>query len=284
MSIKVKLKEDEQNKTEDVEVTELEKSEEITDEEIVEEDSSKKLELENARLQGQLEVLKSTPKPDKVDQNERARLQLLNDANNLSDEQFEAVYKATKSQTMTVFLDQQLRLNKQETSQRIFESEAKMELTNKYGKDFTKYKKELNECLEDASPAVRQDPERLTRFLERNFLALSKDDAPAEKKQVVKKEEDMQRRRIVSDFAKPGVDGSDLKKNEDPNKDVIKEEYKGLGSRWGIETESERKKYLGKVVYVPMNFGNGVTFSDPKKGFESNATASEKKKGRRLRA
>lgn len=281
MSIKVKLEKDAKAEDEIVEKEELEDVEDTGNADEQDNDrESRDLEIENAHLKGKLEALQIQPKKEaQMSQSERARIQLLNDTNNLTDEQFEGIYKAPKHQVMVTFLDQQLQNTKFENQQKLNESEAMQELAGKYGKDFSKYKKDLREALEDLSPAVRQDPERLSRALERQFLALSKlDESVVKKAPIKKKEDDMQRRKIITDFEKPGVaGGDDIKPPSDTSKsDELKPEHKELGSRW-FEKESERKQYLGKVVHVPMNFGNGVVFKDPKKGFEKVATGTDQK-------
>jgi len=272
MKVKLEKKEQELDSEDTTQEADELPDTEVVDEE-TEEDVAKKLEIENARLQGKLEAMEAKPKTVQDDPNERARIQLLNDSNSLDDETFEKIYRAPKHQVMATFLDQQLRTNQAKTNQKIAESEARMELASKYGKDVSKYRKELNEALEEASPEVRRDPERLAAYLERQYLAFEK--AEPVKKPVLKKEEDVHRRKIVQDFAKPGVDGSDLKKEDNSKKDELKDDLKQLGSRWGIETETERKKYLGKVVHVDMDFGSGVKLT--KTGFEKVAAGTDKK-------
>lgn len=269
--MKVKLEKDDKEQEEIQEITELPEGEEVV-EEAEEKDAARELELKNARLEGQIEAMKDKPKPQpEMDLAERQRIQVLNDTNGLDDETFEKIYKAPKHQVMATLLDSQIRTNQIKTNQRIAEAEAKAELSNKYGKDVSSFRKELNEALEDASPAVRQDPERLAAYMERQYLALSKQKEVM--KPAPKKEDDVQRRKIVQDFAKPSVEGADLKGKEEP-KDELKEDLKQLGSRWNIKTESERKKYLGKIVHVDMDFGNGIVLK--KSGFEV-ATPADKK-------
>ena len=275
MKVKLEKQEKQEEQEEQEEIQEedvLPEGTETTEAEVKEKDVARELELKNARLEGQLEAMKDKPKPQpEMDLAERQRIQVLNDTNGLDDEAFEKIYKAPKHQVMATLLDNQIRTNQSKTNQRIAEAEARAELSNKYGKDVSNFRKELNEALDDASPAVRQDPERLASFLERQYLALSKQNEV--KKLAPKKEEDVQRRKIVQDFAKPGVEGADLKSKEEP-KDELKEDLKSLGSRWDIKTESERKKYLGKIVHVDMDFGSGIVLK--KTGFEIGTPADKK--------
>jgi hypothetical protein len=92
-------------------------------------------------------------------------------------------------------------------------------------------------------------------------LLLEKENpTPLKKKQ----EADPMRRKIVDDFHKPNQDpnkGADKK-----NSDELAPELAEVGKRFGITTESERKKFSSP--YIPMDLGGGYKFEDPKKGFE----------------
>lgn len=264
MSIKVTVPKKEE------ELEELPEKEELETEveETVEENDERDLELENARLQGQVEVLSKKDAPASgQNSQEKARAQLLNDVNSLSEEQFSEIYHKSKTEVMATYLDHAVHTGNLETKERVASAEARMELTTKHGSDFLKYRKEVDAALQDASAEVKQDPERLARFMERQYLALKRENPP---KVIKKKEGDdtVNRKKIVSDFEKPDpVAGEHVSEEAEKKKnDELSPQDYALGKHFGITTKSEAE--LHKGLYVPMDFGNGITFKDPAKGFE----------------
>lgn len=228
-------------------------------EEISEKERLRKLELDNAEMRGRLSALQEK-KPTAVDQFQQTKLRVLTDINQMDDEQFEKLYKMQKHQASMAVMEQENAATKAESRRAVAEAEAKTELGIKYGTSFYEMKSQIEEALEDLSPEVRQDPKKLARYMERQYLALATQVKP---KKATEKEEP--RRRITPDFEQPNpVAIEKVKKSEDDEE--ITEVDRPLAKAMGLKTEKERKEYM--TDFVPMNLGGGVVFRDPEKGFE----------------
>jgi len=120
--------------------------------------------------------------------------------------------------------------------------------------------------LDDLSPEVRQDPKRLAKHMERQYLALQSE------KRISEPEKVDPRKRITSDFAKPSVGTVPGERAPvEVESDEIPAEYQPLSKAMGLTSEKERKEMMKRISdgeYVPMNLGGGVVFQDPNKGFE----------------
>ena len=235
--------------------------ENITDEDADQTPRERKLALEKAKLEGRLEVLEEKSKLTPAQNAKQQQLNAIYSDLSMDDDDFKEKYKGyNKTQILQAVNNEQ----QAETSVKISRLEAKNSLSRKY-KDFVEYEDQIEEALNDASPAVLQDPERLKKFMERNYQALSKDskkngDLPRLKPKL--KEEPV--KRIVKDFHAPTPKE---RKDDDSNEnDEIKEEDRVLAAKFKIHSESQRKKYMSE--FIPMDLGGGVTFVDPKKGFE----------------
>ena len=225
--------------------------------------AARRLELENAELKGKVEafqtIAKSTEKSNSTasKDEETWKNAALNDINILSDEEFIAKYKNNKMQVNTALL--QYDFQKQTASQRqqISELRAENRMTAKYS-NFSEYKDQIQEAMNDAAPEVKQDPERLTKVMERAYLAALNN--PSTKN----KEVPMDRRSIqTTNFEKPRAHVD--KKQE--NSDEIPVEYAPICNAFGIRSEKERQQYLN-TDEIETQFGNGYVLRDSKKGFE----------------
>lgn len=232
--------------------------------ETVEEDEALKLKIENAEMRGRLSILQKTERPvDAMTIHEQQKAIVFSDMNTHSDEQFEQKYKMPKHQASTTMLERDNALSKAETKRLHAESEAKSEMGAKYGTEFYKYKAQIEEAVEDLSEEARKDPKRVARFMEKQFLAMQKEEKPTLRQS---SKETEGRRKVVTDFAKPNAsaDNELHRKQEEP--DVIAEGDRELARNMGITSEKERLSYMGD--FVPMNMGGGKWLKDPSKGFE----------------
>lgn len=267
MALKVKVK----SKSEEEEVDELEneEGEEVDGADVVEDDDDEatRLKIENAEMRGKLSVLQKA-QGNPHSNHEQVKLQVFQDANNLSDEDFHKKYNMQKHMATASVLERENAMTKAETKQELAEARASSELSAKYGPEYFRHKEQIEETLADLSPEVRQDPKRLAKHMERVFKAVSTE-RPNAKPKSVKDGED--RRKVVKDFEKPTPDADARKGDEEEDKDEIEEQFRPLAKAVGIQTESERLHYkdlIDKGEFVPMELGGGVRFADPAKGFE----------------
>ncbi len=277
-TVEDELPEDKKNKGTDVDEDETADLDEITDDEDEGSDededevgSLRQVELEKARLEGELRALKGD-KTKPADQKRQYIQQVYADLA-MDDDEFKTKYRGyNKSQVVAAVHDE---VNADSNS-KISRLEAKNSLSRKY-EDFIDYEDAIDEALTDANPAVLQDPARLKKFMERAYISASKEH-PVEKTRVLKKgkaskEEPV--KRIVKDFHAPTPKASGKESEEgDDNQDEIKEEDRALAKRFGLTSEKQRKKYMSN--FIPMNLGGGVVFEDPKKGFEKKAKVAAK--------
>jgi hypothetical protein len=232
----------------------------------------RELELKNAKLEGQLELFNQNRGSQAANasvQEQQYMNQVYADLS-LADEDFVEKYKGyNKSQVIQAINQQQ---NFKQTSE-VSKLTAKNSLSRKYP-DFIEFEDKVDEALADANPQVLADPARLKAFMERQYLAISKDgkrDAlPKPKAGTGKKDEG--RKTIVgnSDFVPPSPKSGNSKKDGDGGADEIKAEDRELASRFGIKSEAQRKKFMSP--YIPMDLGGGYKFESPEKGFEKKAS------------
>ncbi len=231
-------------------------------------DRLRQLELENAELRGKTSALQSLSRPaDTQSQQNQWKTVILSDMNALSDEDFKTKYKYEKYQATAAILEQEYQASSAKTKQEIAELRAEQRLGSKYGKDFYEVKSEVDDMVSQASFEVRQDPEKLAKFMEKAYLAASKDKKPAVP--LVKGEEKPKGegvKRIVSSFEKPSPVPQGSGRNEE-GKDELPEEYRSLGKAFKITSEKERQELL-KDNYVPVELGAGLVFRNPEKGIE----------------
>lgn len=223
--------------------------------------------LEAAELRGQLKVLKGD-QPNGQNSHAQIKQAVFNDANSLSDEDFQTKYRMAKHMATASVLEREGAMTKSEMKQELAEARAASELSGRYGSEYYKHKDKIEETLADLSPEVRQDSKRLAVHMERVYKSLAidrpKPKTAAEKEEV--------RRRMTPDFEKPTIEaGNGKDKDENADKDEIEEAYRPLAKAVGLSSETERRKYKAMIdggEFVPMELGGGVTFSDPVKGFE----------------
>lgn len=263
--LKVKLgkkSEDEMDELPDEETDEVEGGD------VVEEDDElTRLKIENAEQRGRLSVLqKATSAP--ANNHDQVKLTVFQDANNLSDEDFQTKYKMAKHMATASVLERENAMTKAETRQELAEARASSELSARYGTDYFKYKDQVEDTLADLSSEVRQDPKRLAKHMERVFKAVSGERGAAKPKSVAG---DESRRKVVKDFEPPINDAAGKKPANDEHQDEIEEQYRPLAKAIGLSSESERLKFktiCDNGEFVPMELGGGVVFADPAKGFE----------------
>lgn len=231
--------------------------------------SRHQLEVDKARLEGELRALKGD-KTKPADQKRQYIQQVYADLA-MEDDTFKEKYRGyNKAQVVAAVHDE---VNADSNS-KISRLEAKNSLSRKYD-DFIDHEDAIDEALADANPAVLQDPVRLKKFMERTYIAASKEaenKAPTKMKGKVSKEEPV--KRIVKDFQPPTPKGGGNDEDDDEGQDQIKEEDRGLAAKFGLHSEKQRKKYM--TSFIPMNLGGGVVFEDPKKGFEKRKPVAAK--------
>ncbi len=227
----------------------------------------RQLEIEKARLEGEVKG-RTASAPVAIDTTKQLQAQVWADVNGMDDENFRTKYKYEKHQATAALLQDDLQKTKTANSQQIAELRAENRLASKYGKDFYEVKGEVDEMLSMASAEVRQDPEKLAIYLEKAYQAVRKDKPVDSDK---KKVETVNRSRINSGFEKPTPTPSGGKSKED-EKDDIAPEYRQIGRAFGITSEKERKQLASSDI-IPIEFGNGIVFRDPEKGFEKISAA-----------
>ena len=233
---------------------------EASESDVIEKDE-RDLELENARLKGRNEVLETLaakpskdPSSDQSKRDEELKTSILSDTDRLDDDSFQEKYQMSKIKAVTAIHKHDTEVTRSQGAESTARLEAKEELIEKYGKDYLKHKSKIEEALIDASPEVRRDPVRLARFMETQYLALSRAE---EKKPVVKKDENVDRRKIVNDFEKPNSSESASRREVQPDADLLPEEDRELAGHFGITKKSELKDLEGD--YIPMDIGGGMT-------------------------
>lgn len=221
-------------------------------------DSARKLELENAELKGKISafetISKTSPKADQPNSQDAWKTQALSDINVLNDEEFNAKYKYSKLQVNTAILQHEFNQQTSQQKTQFAELRAENQMISKHS-DFMDYKDAVREAINDASPEVRQDPERLSKVMERAYLAAVKEKPKAK--------ESMERKQIASNFERP-TPKTEIKK---PDNDEIPEEHRAICNKFGIKSEKERKALMASDD-CETDFGGGYVFRDREKGFE----------------
>jgi len=266
--MKVKIKKDqEEDLDKDLNATD-EEEDLITNQDDQEEDNSPKkserdLELENAKLQGKVEALSQKSKQNsaqsEVDKQEQLKAQVINHIDTLSDEDFEKSYNMSKVKAYKAISDHDRQLTETRSAESNARLEAKTDLVDKYGKSFQKYKYQIEDAIQDASPEVRKDPKRLYRFMEREFLALSSSDRDKNRPKNNDKDDKMNKR-IVRDFSPPTPkDDISSRKSEEDEDDFKSESDRELAGKFGFETHKQLKEARGN--YIDIDVGAGMKFT-----------------------
>lgn len=219
-----------------------------------EKETSRKLEIENAKLKGIVEGIEKANKPvSRETPQDNWKAVALSDINVLNDEEFETKYKHSKIQATTAIIQYDDQKRDLSTNQKFAKIEAENKLLRKYP-DLDEHSREIQEAIDDASPEVKQDPERLSKVIERAYLA-SKPTQP--------KGEKVERKQIQSNFEKPTQRAIAPKVENDE----IPVEFREVNRKFGITSEKERKALM-ESDDVPTEFGNGIIFRNSEKGFE----------------
>jgi hypothetical protein len=251
--------------------------------EIKKTDRERELEIELAEKRGELKALQKNAAPSNPTlTHEQTKQLVFADINNMSDEDFRKKYNQTKHAASMIVMDQDNRLTKAEAKTLHAEAEATGELGAKFGSDFYNFKDQILANIEDLSESARQDPVKLKRWMETQYLAMSKDAG----REVQRK--DTARRKIVQDFEKPIIQ-EPHKPSEEQN-DEIKDEIpaesdisdRALARHMNLFSEKERKELAkDNLIYVDMDLTGRdpsatekIRFHDPKKGFERVKIAS----------
>ena len=230
------------------------------------EEKAHRLELELAEAKGKLSVSQPSPRAEtpltlnaQEVQWQNTKNQVFGDASALSDEDFSERYKMSKADAKLQIYQYDNQIKDQKMAERTARMEAENTLLAKYGKEYGEVSDKVREAIQDASPEVRQDPEKLSRYLERSFKSIQVETL---KPKPVFRREETPIRRIVNDFERPSVSNSseEKSKNKDKN-DALEPEFAPLAAQFGITSKSERDQYrIDKNPYIEMDFGSGVTF------------------------
>lgn len=203
------------------------------------------------------------PEPEPEDANfkqwQESRSRVLADMR-LSDDEFEQHYKRSKADARFEMAEIDRQWESLRTNEKLAKAEANNQLIAKYGKDYLDAAPELKSVIRNLAPEIRQDPAKLEKELEWRFKAIQ-----ADRKPTPKKEPAPQRRIVDSGFERPNPAAPpEPAKRKESNE--IPEEFRPFCSAFGIETEQERKQYMSDNIL--MDFGNGTTFQDPRKGIQ----------------
>lgn len=232
-------------------------------------DRTRELELELAEKRGELKALRAGAGTGNGTMSlEQTKQLVFGDINNLSDEDFQKKYRQSKHAASMAVMDAESRQTKTEAKQLHAESSAVVDLSSKYG-DFGRFRSQILENVEDLSESARQDPERLKRWMERQYLALTRN----EDRPISKKSDD--RRKVVRDFEPPSpaavaepreVENDEIKDEIPADSDISNQK---LAHALGVRSEKERKELAAKnLIYVDMELGDGWHFGSPKDGFQ----------------
>lgn len=228
----------------------------------------RELELENAELRGRAnalqEVTSSSGKNSNA-ANEEWKATVLRDVNGMQDEDFRNKYRCEKYQATSAILEHEFKSSSSQQKQQIAELKAENRMSMKFGRDFFDRKKEVDEVVAMASQEVKQDPDKLSKLMERAYMAASKD-KPAKQPIPGQVKQGGDVRRIVSSFEKPSSSKDSVSKKE-PESDSLPENYRKLGKAFNLTSEKERKELLS-TEFVPMELGGGLIFRDPARGVE----------------
>jgi hypothetical protein len=232
-----------------------------------EDDRVRKLEIELAEMRGRESARKEEPKAPAVDpqeaQYQQTKQLVLNEAAALDDESFAEKYKMSKADARIHFMSVDLERSKIRQSEETASLSAENRLLAKYGKDYADQREELRSAIADAAPEVRQNADRLEKYLERQFKAIAPETKPAP---AAKKEPTVTRRVIDPGFVPPSATPSPSERPALSKGDEIAAEDRKLAEAFGLTSEKERRE-LAETPFVEVRFRN--TRMTPKgKGWE----------------
>lgn len=219
-----------------------------------------KIEQENAELRGKASAFESMAKGNQsqpqVAQDQWKSI-ALTDSNNLSDDEYFSKYKITKLQGAQAIHEYEIKNLSESQSRKFAKMEAENKLLTKYP-DLYENSEAIQEAINDASPEVRADSERLAKVIERAYLATGKG-------QPKPKGEPLERKQITSGFERvvPRSAGTGREKQSDE----IPPEYAPILKHFGVTSEKERQKLMSSDE-VETHYGDGIVFRDSEKGFE----------------
>lgn len=227
-------------------------------------EAARKVELENAELRGKVSAFESISKnvPGGTMQNnqDQWKINALTDSNNLNDEEFQSKYKVSKLAAAQAIHEYEIKNLSESQSRKFAKIEAENKLLSKYP-DLYENQQAIQEAINDASPEVRADSDRLAKAIERAYLA--------ERKINPTKGQLVERKNISSGFEKPvprnGGSGRVVESDEIPA------EYAGITKRFGLTSEKERQRLMSSDdVETDFGFQDGkrIVFRDREKGFE----------------
>lgn len=251
-----KIEEKIEEKQEEVVEQPVEKEEELSPEKL------RELELENARLKGQLEaraaVTAPAPQPASTEYERylQTKNTVLGDANTLSNEDFEEKYKKSKAEIQLQFTNYEFEQERVKNAENLAILRAENQIVKKYGDKYGKYQDKIEATIKDLAPSVRQDPQRLAQYIEITLRSHLLDEKPEPTAQKPAKKEPSDMRKIIdSGFEKPNAVPDDRIPSQKQKSDEIDDEFKPLASAFGITSESERKRYKNDpqvdVAYGP---------------------------------
>lgn len=224
-------------------------------------EADRKLELENAELKGKVSafetISKNVPHGTETNNQEQWKITAITDSNNLNDEEFQAKYKVSKLQAAQAIHEYEIKNLSESQSRKFAKIEAENKLLSKYP-DLYENSSIIQEAINDASPEVRADSERLAKVIERAYLASQKTSPKT-------KGETVERKNISSAFEKPLPRGNGSQRKEES--DEIPDEYAFICKKMGITSEKERQKWM-KSDDIETHFGDGIVLRDREKGFE----------------
>lgn len=216
------------------------------------EDRLRQAEIEKARLEGELKARSEFSKPADNPQ-QQLKNQVWADASNLTDDEFRIKWKTEKHLATASFIEKDLQESKTSQRQELAELKAENRMAAKY-KDFYEFKSEIDEMLTYVSPEIKQDPERLYKFMEKSYLGTSK--PKSDFSSVKGGTKTVDRSRISGGFEKPSTRQEVSTKKEEDN-DLIAEADRALARAFGLTSEKERKQYAD-TSNIPMDLGNGT--------------------------
>ena len=241
------------------------------------EEKAHRLEIENAELRGRQSVFEKKPEPIKTapvetksaqeTQWETTKSTVNSHLSALDDEKFEEQYKMSKADARAQVAQGDQKMQAIKTNERTARMEAENRLYRKY-QDYGEFENEVRESIADAAPEIRQDPERLSRYLERHYKAASatKPKPPAAPK--TPEGNPMNRRIVNQDFVppNPSANPTNQKNLQSRKPGEIAPENAKYCKAFGVETEEERQSFMKPEI--EMNMGGGIVLRDPAKGFE----------------
>lgn len=249
MKVNLENKETEQEEIVQDENSAIEQEADLRDENI------RRLELENARLEGEVRGRTASAVP--AADSKQIKTQVWADVNTLDDDQFKQKWGSEKYKATAALLEQDFQASDTKNKQEIATLRAEQRLAAKYKDDFYDLKPEIDDVLSMASADVRQDPDKLAKLMETAYFA-AKGKAPSAPK-AKPKGENMNRSRITSGFEKP-TNAPSHQEREDAPQDEVAAEYQQLARAFGIRSESERKELMSSNI-VPMDLGNGKIYN-----------------------